>query len=457
MTTLAEFMIVAGADNRPPMLNKPQYESCKSRMELYIKGEGHMARQCTQPKRKRDATWFKEKIFLVQEQAEDAYESDYDDISSAKAVLMANLSSYDPDVLSEVVQIVMWYLDSTCSKHMIGNRSQLTNFVNKFLGTVKFGNDQIAKIMGYDDYQIGNVTLSRVYYVEGLGHNVFFVGQFCDLDLDVAFRKHTCFVRNLEGVDLLSGSRGTNLYTLSIGDIIKYSLLAKQGLVRGLPKLKFEKDHLCSACSLGKRKKHSYKPKSEDTNQEKLYLMQMDLYGPMCVESINGRSKQQEIKYTITSSDKAALKEFDQKRTLFETMTKTKSFDRNPKHRALYHALIESTLEDEDAMDKGVAVKLKKRKPDDADRDEDPPAGSDQGLKRRKITEETVFEAEDTQVPQNLGEDKGKPDEIPSFKADPKDWFKKPKRPPTPDPEWNTSKTVDGGPTQNWLSDLAKA
>ncbi|GJW49502.1 retrovirus-related pol polyprotein from transposon TNT 1-94 [Tanacetum coccineum] len=75
-----------------------------------------------------------------------------------------------------VVQIVLWYLDSGCSKHMTGDRSQLTNFISKFLGTVKFGNDQVAKIMGYGDYQIGNVTISRVYYVEGLGHNLFSVG-----------------------------------------------------------------------------------------------------------------------------------------------------------------------------------------------------------------------------------------------------------------------------------------
>ncbi|GJZ52278.1 hypothetical protein Tco_0606793 [Tanacetum coccineum] len=79
-----------------------------------------------------------------------------------------------------VVQIVLWYLDSGCSKHMTGDRSQLTNFVNKFLGTVKFGNDHVEKILGYGDYQIGNVTISRVYYVEGLGHNLFSVGQFCD-------------------------------------------------------------------------------------------------------------------------------------------------------------------------------------------------------------------------------------------------------------------------------------
>ncbi|GJT29412.1 hypothetical protein Tco_0909687 [Tanacetum coccineum] len=107
---------------------------------------------------------------------------------------------------TEVVQIVLWYLDSGCSKHMTGDRSQLTNFISKFLGTVKFGNDQVAKIMGYGDYQIGNVTISRVYYIEGLGHNLFSVGQFCDSNLEVAFRQHTCFIRNLEGVDLLTGS-----------------------------------------------------------------------------------------------------------------------------------------------------------------------------------------------------------------------------------------------------------
>ncbi|GJW47874.1 retrovirus-related pol polyprotein from transposon TNT 1-94 [Tanacetum coccineum] len=123
----------------------------------------------------------------------------------------------------KVVQIVLWYLDSGCSKHMIGDHSQLTNFIPKFLDTVKFGIDQIAKIIGYGDYQIGNVIISKVYYVEGLGYNLFSVGQFCDSDLEVAFKKHTCFVRNLEGVDLLSESRETNLYTLSIGDMMVYS------------------------------------------------------------------------------------------------------------------------------------------------------------------------------------------------------------------------------------------
>nr|GFC67165.1 integrase, catalytic region, zinc finger, CCHC-type, peptidase aspartic, catalytic [Tanacetum cinerariifolium] len=102
-----------------------------------------------------------------------------------------------------VIQIILWYLDSRCSKLMTGDRSQLINFVQKFLGTVKFKNDHVAKIMGYDEYKIGNVTISRVYFMEGLGHNLFSVGQFCDSDLKVAFRQHTCFIRNLDGVGLL--------------------------------------------------------------------------------------------------------------------------------------------------------------------------------------------------------------------------------------------------------------
>nr|GEU37326.1 spindle assembly checkpoint component MAD1-like [Tanacetum cinerariifolium] len=110
----------------------------------------------------------------------------------------------------KVVQIVLWYLDSGCSKHMTGDRSQLTNFVHKFLGTVKFGNDQVAKMIG-------------------------------------------------------------------------------NGLVRSLPRLKFVKDHLHSVCAIGKSKKQSHKPKSEDTNQEKLYLLHLDLFGPIRVASVNGK------------------------------------------------------------------------------------------------------------------------------------------------------------------------
>ncbi|GJX81598.1 hypothetical protein Tco_0331079 [Tanacetum coccineum] len=69
-------------------------------------------------------------------------------------------------------------------------------------------------------------------------------------------------------------------------------------------------------------------------------------------------------------------------------MTNSKSFNRRTKQRALYHALIESILEDEDVMDEGVADKLKKMKQDDADKDKGPSAGSDRGLMRQKTSKD---------------------------------------------------------------------
>ncbi|GJT85519.1 retrovirus-related pol polyprotein from transposon TNT 1-94 [Tanacetum coccineum] len=128
----------------------------------------------------------------------DAYDSDCDRLNTTKVALMANLSHYGSDALA----------------------------------------------------QIGNVMISRVYYMEGLGYNLFSIGQF-----------------------------------------------SIHGLVRGLPKLKFEKYHLCSACATGKSKKKPHKPKSEDTNQEKLYLLHMDLCGPIRVASVNGK------KYILVIAD----------------------------------------------------------------------------------------------------------------------------------------------------------
>ncbi|GJS71034.1 retrovirus-related pol polyprotein from transposon TNT 1-94 [Tanacetum coccineum] len=119
----------------------------------------------------------------------------------------------------DVVQIVLWIVDSGCSKHMMGDRSLLKNFIEKFMGTVRFGNDNFAAITGYGDYIQGNITICYVYYVEGLGHNLFSVGQFCDGDLEVAFHSKTCYVRNLKGDDLLTGGRESNLYTISISDM----------------------------------------------------------------------------------------------------------------------------------------------------------------------------------------------------------------------------------------------
>ncbi|GKB49368.1 retrovirus-related pol polyprotein from transposon TNT 1-94 [Tanacetum coccineum] len=217
-----------------------------------------------------------------------------------------------------VVQIVLWIVDSGCSKHMTGDRSLLKNFIEKFMGTVRFGNDNFAAITGYGDYIQGNITICHVYYVEGLGHNLFSVGQFCDGDLEVAFRSKTCYVRNLEGDDLLTGDRESNLYTISISDMAASSPvclmskatstkswlwhrrlshlnfgtindLTRLDLVDGLPKFKYGKDHLCSACERGKSKKASHPLKLIPSDHSKLELLHMDLCGPMRVASINGK------------------------------------------------------------------------------------------------------------------------------------------------------------------------
>ncbi|GJW97293.1 retrovirus-related pol polyprotein from transposon TNT 1-94 [Tanacetum coccineum] len=180
------------------------------------------------------------------------------------------------DILREICWsrlFFSWYLDhSDVSKHIDKEPLSVHELVSKFLGQLDSVNDNIARIMG----------------------------QFWPTrDLKVAFLKNTCFIRNLEGVDLLFGSRDTNLYIISLDDMLKTSpilylskvsktkswlwhhrlphlnfgtlnKLAKDGLARGIPRLKFQKDHLCSACALGK--KSSHQPKAEDTNQEKLYL-----------------------------------------------------------------------------------------------------------------------------------------------------------------------------------------
>ncbi|GKC15756.1 integrase, catalytic region, zinc finger, CCHC-type containing protein [Tanacetum coccineum] len=206
-------------------------------------------------------------------------------VSKTKIAAVTPLSAKN-----KVVQIVLWIVNSGCSKHMTGDRTLLENFIEKFMGTVRFGNDHFAAITGYGDYVQGNITVCHVYYVEGLGHNLFSVGQLCDGDLEVAFRSKTCYVRNLEGDDLLTGARESNLYSISISDIPTSSHvclmskatstkswlwhhrlsylnlgtindLTKHDLVDGLLKLKYGKDHLFFACERLKSKKSSHPPK----------------------------------------------------------------------------------------------------------------------------------------------------------------------------------------------------
>nr|GFA03027.1 hypothetical protein [Tanacetum cinerariifolium] len=185
----------------------------------------------------------------------------------------------------QIVQIYLWIIDSGGSKHVTGNHALLTNFVEKFLRTVRFGNNDFAVIAGYGD-----------------------------VGLEVAFRKSTCFVRNEDGVDLLTGDRSWNLYTISLNEVASnYSTcllanssqswlwhqrlshlnfatinnLVKNNLIQGLPKMKFEKDHLCSACEQGKIHRKHHKSKTAFASNKPLYLLHMDLCGPMRIQSIN--------------------------------------------------------------------------------------------------------------------------------------------------------------------------
>nr|GEW79694.1 hypothetical protein [Tanacetum cinerariifolium] len=192
-----------------------------------------------------------------------------------------------------IVQIYLWIIDSRCLKHMTGNRALLTNFVEKYLGTVRFGNNDFAVIVGYGDVVIGSMTIKKVYY-------------------------STCFVRNEDSEDLLTGDRSSNLYTIALNEVASNSStcllakasssqswlwhqrlshlnfatinnLVKNNLVQGLPKMKFEKDRLCSACEQGKIHRKHHKSKTAFASNKPLYLLHIDLCGLMHVESINGK------------------------------------------------------------------------------------------------------------------------------------------------------------------------
>ncbi|GJQ94980.1 retrovirus-related pol polyprotein from transposon TNT 1-94 [Tanacetum coccineum] len=202
------------------------------------------------------------------------------------------------------------------------NLKLLINFVWKFLATVRFGNNHVAAILGFGDLQWGNILITRVYFVEGLGHNLFSVGQFCDSDLEVAFRRNTCFIRNLEGVDLLKGNHTTNLYTINLHDMasaypicligratstkswlwhqrlshLNFDIindLARNDLVTGLPKFKYHKEHLCPSCKQGKGKRASHPPKPAEAIAIACYTQNHSIiyrrFDKTPYELINGR------------------------------------------------------------------------------------------------------------------------------------------------------------------------
>ncbi|GKA34062.1 retrovirus-related pol polyprotein from transposon TNT 1-94 [Tanacetum coccineum] len=206
---------------------------------------------------------------------------------------------------TNIVQIILFIVDSGCTKHMTGHLKLLCNFVEKYLGTVHFGNDQFAIILGFITLRDSITISSRLV-------------NFCDADLEVAFRKSTCFLRDLQGNDLLAGNRGSDLYIISLQETtsstpicfmakasptqawlwhrrLSYlnfdyiNLLSKKDVVIGLPKLKYVKDQLCSSCEVSKAKRSSFKIKVVPSSKGRLNLLHMDLCGPMRVASINGK------------------------------------------------------------------------------------------------------------------------------------------------------------------------
>nr|GEZ30260.1 retrovirus-related Pol polyprotein from transposon TNT 1-94 [Tanacetum cinerariifolium] len=155
---------------------------------------------------------------------------------------------------------------------------------------------RLSKFVYGASTQWGNILITRVYFVEGLGHNLFSVGQFCDSNLVVAFRRDACFIRNLEGVDLLKGDpRASSTKSwlwhqrLSHLNFDTINDLAKNDLVAGLPKFKYHKEHLCPSCKQVKSKRASHPPKPVPNSRQRLHLLHMDLCGPMRIASINGK------------------------------------------------------------------------------------------------------------------------------------------------------------------------
>ncbi|GJY45444.1 retrovirus-related pol polyprotein from transposon TNT 1-94 [Tanacetum coccineum] len=187
--------------------------------------------------------------------------------------------------ITNIMRLILFIIDSSCTKHMTGNLKLLCNFVEKYLGTVHFVNDQFAPILGYGDLVQGNITINRVYYVEGLNHNLFSISQFCDADLEeTSSPTLICFIVKASPTQAWLWHR-----RLSHLNFDYINLLSKNDIMIGLPKLKYVKDQLCSSCELSKAKMSSFKTKAVPSSKGWLNLLHMDLCGPMHVESINGK------------------------------------------------------------------------------------------------------------------------------------------------------------------------
>ena len=211
----------------------------------------------------------------------------------------------------------MWYLNIGCSRHMTGDSTLLTKFVERAGPSITFGDDSKGYTMGYGLISSENVIIESVALVDGLKHNLLSISQLCDRGNEVWFTKEACVISDkTTGNILLTGNRKGNVYVadfnstsseemtclfskacaeeswlwhkkLSHLNFKAMNLLVKKNLVRGLPKAEFTKDGLCDACQKGKQRKASFKSKTESSIDEPLQLLHMDLFGPVNIMSIS--------------------------------------------------------------------------------------------------------------------------------------------------------------------------
>nr|GEZ50976.1 retrovirus-related Pol polyprotein from transposon TNT 1-94 [Tanacetum cinerariifolium] len=184
-------------------------------------------------------------------------------------------------VQKRIVKLILFIVDSGCTKHMTGNLKLLCNFVEKFMGTVHFGNDQFALILGYGDLVQGNVTINR-------GNDLLTSNHGSDLHI-ISLQESN----SSTPLCLMAKATPTQAWLwhqrLSHLKFDYINLLSKKDIVIGLPKLKYIKDQLCSSYELSKAKTSSFKSKDVPSSKGRLNLLHMDLCGPMRVASINGK------------------------------------------------------------------------------------------------------------------------------------------------------------------------
>ena len=212
----------------------------------------------------------------------------------------------------------VWYLDSGCSRHMTGNVSMFLQVRKYNGGYVTFGDNAKGKIVGVG--KIGkslSTSIDDVYLVDGLKHNLLSISQLCDKGYNVVFERSKCIIHEKNNNQILfTAQRCDNIYSVTLDDLndqdvkcftsfenekwlwhrrlghasmYQISKLIKKDLVRGIPKIKFDKDIVCDACQKGKQTRTSFKPKDAVSTTRPLELLHLDLFGPTKTQSLGGK------------------------------------------------------------------------------------------------------------------------------------------------------------------------